>query len=127
MALDQRSKGQLARLTAAGGELLEQLAVGERADGADVEERPKLFERIAAVLDRHGSSLPVGLPQISPVYAASGLARSRFLAHPTIFRPGPGGSGGRRTSFSALPLVLNRDTEVSPSSTPLRTTGRLER
>jgi hypothetical protein len=39
---------------------LEQLAVGERAERAHVEERPQLQERVAAVLDRHESSLPFG-------------------------------------------------------------------
>ena len=93
MALDQCGKGQLSRLTAAGGEPLEQLAVGESANRALVEERPQMQERVAAVLDRHESSLPVGLPQISRVNAASGLARSRFVAHQTIFRPGSGVPG----------------------------------
>src|SRR5262249_48943814 len=91
--LDQCRKGQLSRLTAAGGEPLEQLAVGERANCADVEESPQLQERFAAVLDRHESSVPVGLPQVSRVNAASGLARSRFVAHSTIFRRGSGAPG----------------------------------
>jgi hypothetical protein len=45
-------------------------------------------ERVAVVVDRHESPLPVGLPQISQVNAASGLARSRFVAQQTIFRSG---------------------------------------
>jgi hypothetical protein len=71
-----------------------------------------MHERVAAVLDRHESSLPVGLPQISRVNAASGLARSRFVAHQTIFFQ-VRGYRGHHASFSALPLVLNPDTDVT--------------
>ncbi len=42
MALDQCGKGQPSQLTAAGGEALEQLVVGENADRACVEERPQM-------------------------------------------------------------------------------------
>ena len=121
VALDQRGKGQLSRLTAAGGELLEQLAVGERTDRARVEERAELHERVAAVLDRHGSSLPVGLLQISRVNAASGLARSRFVAHQAIFhRFGPGPEAGW-SGFGGLGL------EIAPELDVVEEAGVIER
>ena len=52
------------------------------------EERSQMQERFAAVIDRHESPFPVALPQISRVNAASGVARSRFVAPETIFSPG---------------------------------------
>jgi hypothetical protein len=66
------------------------LAIGERADCAHVEERPQLQECIAAVVDHHESPLPVELPRITTVNAASGLARSQSMAQQTVFRPRSG-------------------------------------
>ena len=88
MALDERGEGRLPGIADAGGEPFEQLAVGERADRAHMEERPQVRGQIQAVLDRHGTSDPdsrVEVPRDSPRNAEGGPERSRFLRLRTIF------------------------------------------
>ncbi len=62
MALDERGEGQLGGLAVVGGEALEELAVGELADGAEVEERPELARDGPMLADGHRRDPPPDRP-----------------------------------------------------------------